>query len=91
LLLLGANVYLQLTYLGQGSYLGLVTIQGIQAPGQGLAPTVPDPGALVLALVDALFAVSTGLVLGQDVGSYARLIGHWPAPRRRPTRSGAMR
>jgi hypothetical protein len=71
--LLLATVAIEVLFLGQVTLLNVVTIQGIPDPAPGLGSSIGTPVAFVFALVDAFFAVSTGLVLGQSSGIHARL------------------
>lgn len=75
-LLLCLTVAAEVVFLGQVTVLGLVSVQGIPDPSPGLSAKFADPGALVLAMVDGFFALSTGLVLGQSSGIHARLVQH---------------
>jgi hypothetical protein len=75
-LLLSLTVATEVIFLGQVTVLGVLQIQGIPDPASSLGVAVGAPGAFVVALVDALFAVSTGLILGQSSGVHARLAHH---------------
>ncbi len=90
-LLLSLTVATEVVFLGQVTVLDIVRIQGIPDPALAIGASVGEPAALVLGLVDALFAVSTGLVLGQSSGVHARLAHHRWAHRTRAAQVPAGR
>jgi len=89
-LLLSLTLASELVLLGSIDLLGVATIQVFPNPLEGLQAGLAVPGAYALGLVNILFALSTGLVLGENVGVWSKYAhGRWvqrSVPR--PTRAG---
>lgn len=83
-LLFSLTVVAEVHFLGQVDLLGMVLVLGVPDPmvAFGYVSTVPD--AVALGLVDAAFALSTGLLLGQTAGTGSRLVRHRWAMRHAP-------
>ncbi|MCI4317632.1 MAG: hypothetical protein L3J96_03760 [Thermoplasmata archaeon] len=76
-LLLVLAIITEVACLGQVTVVNTVEIQGIPDPTFGFGASLGATGAIALAVVDALFAVSTGLVLGQASGVHVRFAHRW--------------
>ena len=89
LLVFGITVGAEILFLGRVDLLGIARLQGFPDRIAGLRVGVAAPGSLVLQLVGALFALSTGLVLGQTVGVGSRFLRRRGAARSAPRPSRA--
>jgi hypothetical protein len=89
LFLLWADLAVQVTLLGHVTILNEITIQGIPDPAASWVGGVGDPVRWAAVGVDALFALSTGLLIGQSIGVYACMARlPWSGP---ATRAGSGR
>ncbi len=83
LVLLLLEIYVQQLLLGYVAILHLVVIRGVPLPVSPGAISVDRPRRVALALVDALFAIGTGLAVGSNVAMYL-VFAHarWSRPHR---------
>jgi hypothetical protein len=80
------SIAAEVIFLGQVNFFGVAGIQGIPNPAPAFGVDVAAPASFVLGLVDALFALSTGLLLGQTAGIGSRFLRHrWVARRAPPS------
>ncbi len=82
LVLLLLEIYVQQILLGHVALLHLVVLRGLPWPLPVNPAGIPRPYRVALAIVDALFALGTGLAAGTNVGTYA-VIARTRAPRPR--------
>jgi hypothetical protein len=71
LLLLLLEVYIQQSILGEVTIFHLVIVQGIPSPTPIDPTTLSDPYRVVVTTVDALFAMGTGIALGDNAALYS--------------------
>ncbi|MCI4331408.1 MAG: hypothetical protein L3K19_06135 [Thermoplasmata archaeon] len=86
LLLLLLEVYVQQVILGHVTVFHLVVIRGLPSPTSVDPTSISHPYRVVIATVDALFALGTGLALGNNAGLFT-IFGHAGWKRRAASRA----
>lgn len=71
LLLLLVEIYVQQSILGEVTVFQFVVVRGIPSPTPVDPSTLSDPVRVVVTTVDALFAMSTGVALGDNAALYS--------------------
>jgi hypothetical protein len=77
LVLLLLEIFVQQVILGHITVLDIVVIRGLPSPTPVDPTSISHPYRVVLATVDALFALSTGVALGNNAGLYSRFARRW--------------